>query len=116
MVDVLLVGGGVASAACASELRARGFEGSVVLAGRELDPPYERPPCSKDYLRGAVEREAIALELPDGALIISVLRNGGGFVPNQDTVIEAGDEVLLVLDPGLEDVITPQFTRSLPGG
>ena len=64
MVDVLLVGGGVASAACAGELRARGFEGSVVLAGRELDPPYERPPCSKDYLRGAVERAAIALELP----------------------------------------------------
>ena len=65
MADVLLVGGGVASAACAGELRARGFEGSVVLVGRELDAPYERPPCSKDYLRGAVERGAIALELPD---------------------------------------------------
>ncbi|HEY3190005.1 MAG TPA: NAD(P)/FAD-dependent oxidoreductase, partial [Solirubrobacteraceae bacterium] len=64
MPDVLLVGGGVASAACASELRARGFAGSVMLVGRELDAPYERPPCSKDYLRGAVGREAIALELP----------------------------------------------------
>jgi trk system potassium uptake protein TrkA len=47
--------------------------------------------------------------LPDGALIISVLRSGTGFVPKADSVIEAGDEVLLILDPGLEEDITPQF-------
>ena len=64
----------------------------------------------------AAGRKVAEVELPEGALIISVLRNGGGFVPKQDTVIEPGDEVLLVLDPGLEDVITPQFTRSLAGG
>jgi len=49
------------------------------------------------------------VRLPEGALIISVLRGGGGFVPKPDTVIEVGDEVLLVLDPGLEDAITAQF-------
>src|SRR3954451_11737484 len=49
------------------------------------------------------------VELPDGALIISVLRDDGGFVPKADTMIEAGDEVLLVLDPGLEDAIMEQF-------
>ena len=49
-VDVLLIGGGTASAACAGELRARGFGGSVLLVGRELDPPYERPPISKGLL------------------------------------------------------------------
>jgi trk system potassium uptake protein len=48
--------------------------------------------------------------LPEGALIISVLRDGGGFVPTPETVIEAGDEVLLVLDPGLEADVTPHFT------
>ena len=64
----------------------------------------------------AAGRKVAEVELPEGALIISVLRNGGGFVPKQDTVIEPGDEVLLVLDPGLEDVITPQFTGSLAGG
>ena len=47
--------------------------------------------------------------LPDGALVISVLRDGSGFVPNADTVVEAGDEVLVVLDPGLEDAITERF-------
>jgi trk system potassium uptake protein TrkA len=49
------------------------------------------------------------MALPEGALIISLLREGRGFVPKADTVIEAGDEVLLVLDPGLEDAITAKF-------
>jgi 3-phenylpropionate/trans-cinnamate dioxygenase ferredoxin reductase subunit len=51
-VDFLLIGGGMASGHCAAELRRRGAEGSILLAGREPDPPYERPPLSKDYLRG----------------------------------------------------------------
>jgi 3-phenylpropionate/trans-cinnamate dioxygenase ferredoxin reductase subunit len=55
-VDFLLVGGGMASAHCASELRRRGAEGSILLAGREPEPPYERPPLSKEYLRGEAER------------------------------------------------------------
>jgi trk/ktr system potassium uptake protein len=49
------------------------------------------------------------VDLPEGSLIISVLRGGRGFVPNAETVIEVGDEVLLVLDPGLEEAITAQF-------
>ena len=55
-VDFLLIGGGMASAYCASELRKRGAEGSIVLVGREPEPPYERPPLSKEYLRGEAER------------------------------------------------------------
>src|ERR1700685_692212 len=50
------------------------------------------------------------ITLPEGSLIISVLRGGSGFVPKADTVIEAGDEVRLVLDPGLEDSITSYFS------
>jgi trk system potassium uptake protein TrkA len=57
----------------------------------------------------AAGRRVSELPLPEGALVISVLRESGGFVPKADTVIEAGDEVLLVLDPGLEDDITRQF-------
>ena len=56
-VDVLLIGGGVASAAAASELVSGGFDGSVLLVGRELDPPYDRPPLTKEYLRGEQGRE-----------------------------------------------------------
>jgi 3-phenylpropionate/trans-cinnamate dioxygenase ferredoxin reductase component len=55
-VDFLLVGGGMASAHCAAELRRRGADGSILLVGREPEPPYERPPISKDYLRGEAGR------------------------------------------------------------
>jgi trk system potassium uptake protein TrkA len=49
------------------------------------------------------------IDLPDGSLVIAVLREGTGFVPQADTVISPGDEVLVVLDPGLETEITAQF-------
>lgn len=56
-VDYLIIGGGLAAAYCASELRKQGADGSILLAGREAEPPYERPPLSKEYLRGEAQRE-----------------------------------------------------------
>ena len=47
--------------------------------------------------------------LPEGSLIISVLRGGAGSVPKGETLIQTGDQVLLILDPGLEPEITPLF-------
>jgi 3-phenylpropionate/trans-cinnamate dioxygenase ferredoxin reductase subunit len=55
-VDYLLIGGGLASATCAHSLREEGAEGTVVVVGRESDPPYNRPNCSKGYLRGEEQR------------------------------------------------------------
>jgi 3-phenylpropionate/trans-cinnamate dioxygenase ferredoxin reductase subunit len=55
-IDYLLIGGGLASANCARWLREEGAEGSVLVVGREFDPPYNRPDCSKGYLRGKEER------------------------------------------------------------
>jgi trk system potassium uptake protein len=49
------------------------------------------------------------VRIPEGSLIISILRGGEGFVPKADTLIEPGDEVLVVLDPGLEEEITRHF-------
>jgi trk system potassium uptake protein len=64
----------------------------------------------------AVGREIGELTLPEGSQVISILRNGGGFVPKPDTRIEIGDEVLVVLDPGLEDSVTSQFGGEQTGG
>ena len=64
-VDYLLVGGGLASASCAAALRDRGADGSILLVGREPDPPYDRPPCSKEYLRGRKAREEVLLHAPE---------------------------------------------------
>jgi 3-phenylpropionate/trans-cinnamate dioxygenase ferredoxin reductase component len=56
-VEFLLVGGGLASGNCARWLRESGAEGEILLVGREPDPPYNRPECSKGYLRGEETRE-----------------------------------------------------------
>jgi 3-phenylpropionate/trans-cinnamate dioxygenase ferredoxin reductase component len=56
-VEYLLIGGGLASANCARWLREEGASGEVLLVGREPDPPYNRPECSKGYLRGLETRE-----------------------------------------------------------
>ena len=52
------------------------------------------------------------LGLPDGSLVISILRDGKGFVPRGDAVMEPGDEVLLVLDVGLEENVTGLFSAA----
>jgi 3-phenylpropionate/trans-cinnamate dioxygenase ferredoxin reductase subunit len=55
-VDFLLIGG-FACGYAAAELRKRGADGSILLVGRESEPPYERPPITKEYLRGESSRE-----------------------------------------------------------
>lgn len=54
-VDFLLIGG-FAAGHCARRLRDSGADGSILIVGREPDLPYERPPLSKEYLRGSASR------------------------------------------------------------
>src|SRR5437588_266870 len=56
-VDFLLIRGGLAAGSCARNLREEGADGSVLLVGREPDPPYDRPPLSKEYLARKQGRE-----------------------------------------------------------
>ena len=55
------------------------------------------------------------LEMPEGSLLISVVRNDQGFVPGPDTVLEVGDEVLAVLDPRVEEDLTSYFAENGEG-
>jgi len=52
----IIVGASLAGAKAAQELREQGFDGRVMLIGAEPERPYERPPLTKDYLRGESER------------------------------------------------------------
>ena len=61
----LIVGASLAGAKAAEELRTQGFDGRMMLVGAEPERPYERPPLTKDYLRGESER-AKAYVHPDG--------------------------------------------------
>jgi 3-phenylpropionate/trans-cinnamate dioxygenase ferredoxin reductase subunit len=59
--DVLIVGGGHGVAQAAIALRQLGFAGTIAIVGAEPDPPYERPPLSKDYLAGEKDFERLLI-------------------------------------------------------
>jgi trk system potassium uptake protein len=105
---------GIQPAVSATDLILRLIEHEVPQYGlvHLLDLPAERLEIIEIEVTPqapAASQKVADIAIPEGSLIISVLRNGEGFVPKPDTVIEAGDEVLLVLDPGLEQDITKQF-------
>ena len=58
----VIVGAGMAGGKAVETLREEGFDGRVVLLGAEAERPYERPPLSKDYVRGESERGAVYLQ------------------------------------------------------
>jgi trk system potassium uptake protein TrkA len=108
---------GVKPAVSATDLILRLIEHEVPKVGllHLLDLPQERLEIIELEVRGgspAAGREVKDLGIPEGSLVISILRDGTGFVPLADSVIQEGDEVLLVLDTGLEDKITALFEPS----
>ncbi len=84
---VVIVGAGLAGAKAAETLRDEGFAGRVVLLGAERERPYDRPPLSKDYLRGAADHETVfvhdedfydehGIELRTGETVLAIDRAG----------------------------------------
>ena len=68
--SVVIIGAGIAGVRTAERLRESGYTGAITLVGAELDPPYDRPPLSKQVLRG--ERELVLLRPADGYDAIGV--------------------------------------------
>jgi trk system potassium uptake protein TrkA len=80
-----------------------------------LDLPGERLEIIEIQLEAssrAVGKTVGDLSMPEGSLLISVLRDGQGFVPGPDTDLRAEDEVLAVLDPGLEEDLKTLFAAN----
>jgi 3-phenylpropionate/trans-cinnamate dioxygenase ferredoxin reductase component len=86
----LIVGASLTGAKAAAELRALGFDGRVVLIGAEPELPYERPPLTKDYLRGESERENAHV-------------HPAGFYPQQEIELVTGVTVTGI-EPGASRV------------
>jgi len=61
----VIVGASLAGAKAAETLRDEGFDGRIVLIGSESERPYERPPLSKDYLRGESGRDKVYVHPED---------------------------------------------------
>src|SRR3954453_6496488 len=92
MTDTYIIAGaGLAGAKAAEPLREEGFDGRLVMIGAEPERPYERPPLSKDYLRGDVERETIYVH-PEG------------FYAEHDIELRVGRRAV-ELDPGQREVV-----------
>jgi NADPH-dependent 2,4-dienoyl-CoA reductase/sulfur reductase-like enzyme/nitrite reductase/ring-hydroxylating ferredoxin subunit len=70
--SVVLVGGGVASVACAEALRAEGHRGSITIVTSEGSDPVDRPNLSKDYLAGAAPEEWVYLRTTEALTAIDV--------------------------------------------
>jgi trk system potassium uptake protein TrkA len=111
---------GIKPAVSATDLILRLIEHEVPQYGplHLLDLPQERLEIIE--LEVAADSPAAGqivkdLGLPDGSLVIAIMREGTGFVPLADSLIEAGDEVLLVLDTGLEDRVTARFQSPARG-
>jgi 3-phenylpropionate/trans-cinnamate dioxygenase ferredoxin reductase subunit len=62
--DILIVGSGHGGAQCAVALRQAGFTGTLAVIGEDPELPYERPPLSKDYLKGEKGFERILIRAP----------------------------------------------------
>ena len=62
--DVVIIGTGHGGAQAAIALRQLGFAGSIQMIGRDSEPPYERPPLSKDYLAGTKPFERMLIRPP----------------------------------------------------
>jgi 3-phenylpropionate/trans-cinnamate dioxygenase ferredoxin reductase subunit len=58
---IVIVGAGQAAMQAVDTLRRRGFAGELTLVGDEPSPPYQRPPLSKKYLAGSVDRERLLI-------------------------------------------------------
>ena len=111
---------GIKPAVSATDLILRLIEHEVPQYGplHLLDLPQERLEIIE--LEVAADSPAAGkivkdLGLPDGSLVIAIMRDGTGFVPLADSLIEAGDEVLLVLDTGLEDQVAARFQSPARG-
>src|SRR6187549_904455 len=60
-IDYLIIGGGLAGVSAADSLRTIGARGSVAILSGEIDPPHDRPPLSKEFLRDERSREHVLL-------------------------------------------------------
>ncbi|MGD9695629.1 MAG: NAD(P)/FAD-dependent oxidoreductase [Thermoleophilia bacterium] len=121
--SIVIVGGGLAGAKAAETLRDEGYDGRLVLLGDEPVRPYERPPLSKEYLRGEAAREkafvheegfydARAIELRTG-VHATAIDPGRGAVTLRDGEEISWDRLLIAT--GAEPRRLPLAGADLPG-
>ncbi|MDP4990385.1 MAG: FAD-dependent oxidoreductase, partial [Marivita lacus] len=119
MRHVIVVGAGQAGASCVARLRAKGFDGQITLIGEEPFPPYQRPPLSKAYLLGEMERDRLYLRPESFYAEQGITLKLGAPVTAIDPVAQTltvGGEVLRYDDLVLTTGSTPRRLPAAIGG
>jgi 3-phenylpropionate/trans-cinnamate dioxygenase ferredoxin reductase subunit len=116
MQTVVVVGASLAGLRGAEALRLQGYDGRLIVVGDEPHPPYDRPPLSKEVLRGDREPEAIALAKPESLADLSLeLRTGVAALSldpaRRRVALATGEEI--AFDGAL--LATGARARALPG-
>lgn len=117
--SIAIVGASLAGLSTARALRARGYDGELVIIGDEPHRPYDRPPLSKDFLSFASGTEDIALESDDEQLearwVLGTAATGLRPRPGGGAVVElAGGET--VEADGVVIATGATARRSMTGG
>ncbi|GAB2470373.1 FAD-dependent oxidoreductase [Promicromonospora xylanilytica] len=119
MDPYVLVGGGLTSARAAEALRAGGYDGDLVVVTTEPHHPYERPPLSKDYLRGEAERDVVfpldEAWYRDHDVVVRTGETVVGLDPSRHVLTLSDGETLTFAKALLAPGSTPR-TLDLPGG
>lgn len=63
--QILILGGGQAAAQACASLRQFGYDGRIDVLAEEADLPYQRPPLSKAYMKGELDRERLYFKMQD---------------------------------------------------
>ncbi|MBE3640057.1 NAD(P)/FAD-dependent oxidoreductase [Mangrovicoccus algicola] len=114
MEHVVVIGAGQAGFSLAAKLRGEGFSGRLTLIGDEPHPPYQRPPLSKKYLLGEMEKERLFFRPPAFYAEQGIelrLGRGVGAIDRTARTVTLGDEVIgwdtLAICTGAEPLRVP---------
>jgi len=118
--QIVIAGGGQAAAQTVDTLRRKGFTGKLTVVGEEPWLPYQRPPLSKKYLAGALERERLLLrpaqfyaehhvDVVTGRRVVEILRreqrvrlDDGALLAYDALVLATGSRPRILPVPGAE--------------
>ncbi len=95
MSRVVIAGAGAAGDGAAEALRKAGFDGEIVMVGRDREPAYHRPYLSKQYLRGELPIERVLLRRPD-----AYDKLGVEWLGERSVVAASGRDSSVILDDG----------------
>ncbi|WP_138471925.1 NAD(P)/FAD-dependent oxidoreductase [Poseidonocella sp. HB161398] len=123
MEHVVVIGAGQAGFSLAAKLRSEGHQGRITLIGDEPEPPYQRPPLSKKYLLGEMEKERLYFRPPAFYAEQGIELRLGCTVeavdPAARTVSLGGETIgwdALAICTGAEPVTLPEAQGGLLGG